>query len=71
MNQLSRQKVGQRIEFQALGCNALQPEGRTIFASGEFARRCPSEFVPIGEFVLRGFGSARAVFGLADEGDPS
>jgi adenylate cyclase len=41
--------------------------GRTILASDEFARRCPSEFVPVGEFDLPGFESARRVFGLPDE----
>ena len=40
---------------------------RTILASDEFARRCPSEFVPIGEFDFGGFAAARTVFGLNDE----
>jgi adenylate cyclase len=41
--------------------------GRTILASDEFARHCPSEFVPVGDFDLAGFASAQAVFGLEDE----
>ena len=40
---------------------------RTILASGEFAEQCPSEFVPAGDFDLKGFASAHAVFGLAEE----
>jgi hypothetical protein len=40
---------------------------RTTLASDEFARRCPSEFAPIGEFDFAGFASARTVFGLNDE----
>jgi len=40
---------------------------RTILASDEFARQCPSEFMPVGEFDLKGFGSLQAVFGLEDE----
>jgi adenylate cyclase len=40
---------------------------RTVLASDEFARQCPSEFVPVGEFDLAGFATARAVFGLHDE----
>jgi len=41
--------------------------GRTIVASDEFARRLPARFVPIGEFVLQGFETPRAVYGLRDE----
>jgi adenylate cyclase len=41
--------------------------GRTILASDEFARQCPSEFVAVGEFDLAGFASTRKVFGLQDE----
>jgi adenylate cyclase len=40
---------------------------RTILVSDEFAQQCPSEFVPVGEFDLKGFATARAVFGLAEE----
>ena len=43
--------------------------GRTILASDEFARHFPSEFAPVGEFALRGFGTARMVFGLKDEAE--
>jgi adenylate cyclase len=41
--------------------------GRAILASGDFARRCPGELVPVGEFALRGFDAAQRVYGLADE----
>ena len=37
---------------------------RTILASDEFAGHCASHLVPVGEFELRGFGGACAVFGL-------
>ena len=45
--------------------------GRTILASDEFARHCSTQFVPVGEFELRGFGVARPVFGLAEEANPT
>jgi adenylate cyclase len=41
--------------------------GRTILASDEFARQCPSEFIAVGEFDLAGFATTRKVFGLHDE----
>lgn len=41
--------------------------GRTILVSNQFAKRFPSEFVPVGEFALRGFETSQAVFGLKDE----
>jgi len=44
---------------------------RTILASSDFARQCPSDFVPVGDFDLAGFATARSVFGLEDEVDPS
>jgi adenylate cyclase len=46
--------------------------GRTVLASGAFADHCEDEFAPVGTFVLRGFGTARTIFGLKDEalGDP-
>jgi adenylate cyclase len=44
---------------------------RTILASDEFARQCASDFVPAGQFDLAGFATARSVFGLADELEPS
>jgi adenylate cyclase len=44
--------------------------GRTILASDQFAGRSPSQFVPVGEFSLRGFETSQAVFGLKDETNP-
>ena len=41
--------------------------GRTVLASGAFADHCEGEFAPVGTFVLRGFGTARTIFGLKDE----
>jgi adenylate cyclase len=41
--------------------------GRAILASEHFARHCPQDFRPIGQFSLAGFGSPQAVFGTADE----
>jgi len=48
---------------------AHRPKCRAILASDEFARQCPAEFVPVGEFDLK--GSARAVFGVAEEAEQS
>jgi adenylate cyclase len=67
---------GNRLDFTCIGpavnlaarIEKLASElGRTILASDEFARHCSSQFLPVGEFELRGFGIARAVSGLADE----
>jgi adenylate cyclase len=44
--------------------------GRTILASDAFADHCEDEFASIGTFVLRGFGTARTIFGLKDEARP-
>jgi class 3 adenylate cyclase len=71
---------GNRLDFTCIGpavnlaarIEKLTSElGRTILASDEFARHCSSHLVPVGEFELRGFGVARAVFGLAEEGNPT
>lgn len=45
--------------------------GRTVLSSEEFARHCPSDFVPVGEFSLAGLSAVQTVFGLADEADRS
>jgi adenylate cyclase len=67
---------GDRLDFTCIGpavnlaarLEKLAGElGRVTLASAEFARHCPSEVVPIGEFKLRGFGAPQIVFGLADE----
>jgi adenylate cyclase len=70
-NRLDFTCIGPAVNLAARIEKLTSDAGRTILASDEFARHCQSEFVPIGEFVLRGFGTARAVFGLADEGDPA
>ena len=69
---------GDRLDFTCIGpavnlaarIEKLTGElGRIILASDEFARHFPSEFVSVGEFVLRGFGIAREVFALDDEAE--
>ena len=71
---------GNRLDFTCIGpavnlaarIEKLTSElGRTILASDEFAGHCSSHLVPVGEFELRGFDVARAVFGLAEEGNPT
>jgi adenylate cyclase len=70
---------GNRLDFTCIGpavnlaarIEKVSGEiGRTILASEEFARHFPSRLAPVGEFVLRGFETARTVFGLADEAGP-
>jgi len=70
---------GNRLDFTCIGpavnlaarIEKLTSElGRTILASDEFACHCSAQFVPIGEFELRGFGIARPVFGLVEEAIP-
>ena len=70
---------GNRLDFTCIGpavnlaarIEKLTGESqRTILASHEFARHFPSQFASIGEFALRGFGTARPVFGLTDEAAP-
>jgi adenylate cyclase len=41
--------------------------GHSILASAEFTRHCPEALVPVGEFSLRGFSAAQAVFGLPED----
>jgi adenylate cyclase len=41
--------------------------GHTILVSDQFAKHFQSEFVPVGEFSLRGFNTPQSVFGLKDE----
>jgi adenylate cyclase len=43
---------------------------RTVLASADFARYCPTGLTAIGAFALPGFGAAHDVFGLADEARP-
>ena len=71
---------GSRLDFTCIGpavnlaarIEKLSSElGRTIMASDEFARHCSTQFMPVGEFELRGFSFARPVFGLAEEANPT
>ena len=45
---------------------ALEDVAAAILSSEEFARHCPGEFAPLGEFTLPGFSAAQLVFGLDD-----
>jgi adenylate cyclase len=66
---------GNRLDFTCIGpavnCAARIEKltsqlGRAVLASGEFARHCAGEFVPLGEFRLAGFSAPQMVFGLED-----
>jgi adenylate cyclase len=82
LGEVSYGNIGSRNRFK-FGCVgpamnlAARIEGltgrlhRAILASDEFARQCPSEFMPVGEFDLKGFATARNVFGLIDEMEQS
>jgi adenylate cyclase len=67
---------GNRLDFTCIGravnlaarIEKLTGEmKRTMLASEEFARHVPSKLVPVAEFLPRGFGTTRTVFGLEDE----
>jgi adenylate cyclase len=67
---------GNRLDFTCIGpavnltarieklCSGL---GRTILASDEFARHCPTKFVSVGDFALPGINVRQTVFGLEGE----
>jgi len=66
---------GNRLDFTCIGpavnCAARIEKltsqlGRSVLASGEFARHCAAEFTPLGEFRLAGFSAPQLVFGLED-----
>lgn len=66
-NRLKFTCVGPAMNLAARIEGLTSPLHRAILASDEFARQCPSEFVPVGEFELKGLATARAVFGLEEE----
>jgi adenylate cyclase len=66
-NRLKFTCVGPAMNLAARIEGLTSPLHRAILASDEFARQCPSEFVPVGEFDLKGFATTRTVFGLEEE----
>ena len=66
-NRLDFTCIGPAVNFAARIEKLTGQLGRAILASEEFARHCPGEFAPLGEFELPGFSSAQLVFGLEDE----
>lgn len=66
-NRLEFTCVGPAINLAARLERLTSRLDRTILASDEFARHCPSDFEPVGEFDLAGFASGRTVFGLKDD----
>jgi adenylate cyclase len=66
-NRLDFTCIGPAVNFAARIEKLTGQLGRTILASGEFARHCPGEFSALGEFTLPGFSAAQSVFGLEDE----
>jgi len=70
-NRLKFTCVGQAMNLAARIEALTSPLHRTILASHEFAQQSPSRFVPVGEFQLKGFATARTVFGLEEEKEQS
>ena len=73
---------GNRLDFTCIGpavksgCPHRKTDQRIGSADNpaaptSFAGTSSSHLVPVGEFELRGFDVARAVFGLAEEGNPT
>jgi adenylate cyclase len=69
---------GNRLDFTAIGPavnlaarleTLARDLNRTVIASGDFARTCPQEFVPLGARPLRGLAAPQEAFGLAAEGN--
>jgi adenylate cyclase len=66
-NRLDFTCIGPAVNFAARMEKLAGELGRGILASGEFARHCPGDFTPLGEFTLAGFSESQLVFGLEDE----
>ncbi|MGE5200432.1 MAG: adenylate/guanylate cyclase domain-containing protein [Acidobacteriota bacterium] len=67
---------GNRLDFTCIGpavnlaarIEALAGRlGRTVLASGDFARHCGGDLVSVGAFTLPGFRAAQTIFGRRDE----
>jgi adenylate cyclase len=65
-NRLDFTCIGPAVNFAARIEKLAAQLGRAIVASEEFARHCPGEFAPLGEFNLAGFSAPQLVFGLED-----
>jgi adenylate cyclase len=65
-NRLDFTCIGPAVNFAARMEKLAGELGRGILASGEFARQCPGEFTPLGEFAFAGFSEPQRVFGLED-----
>ncbi len=70
---------GNRLDFTCIGpavnlaarIETLTGQlGHAILASGEFARYCPGEFTPIGQFAFAGFSAPQTVFHLTEPPHP-
>jgi adenylate cyclase len=66
-NRLDFTCIGPAVNFAARMEKLAGELGRGILASGEFARHCPGEFTPLGEFALAGFSEPQRIFGLESE----
>jgi adenylate cyclase len=67
---------GSRLDFTCIGPSvnlAARIEkltgklGRTVLVSGDMARHCREETMPVGDFALAGFSAPQTVYGLTDE----
>jgi adenylate cyclase len=65
-NRLDFTCIGPAVNFAARLEKLTGQLGRVILASEDFARHCPGEFAPLGEFNLAGFSAPQSVFGLQD-----
>src|SRR6202011_4693378 len=59
-NRLDFTCIGPAVNLAARIGETNRRGRRVILASSQFARNCPHELMPVGEFALRGFGAAHA-----------
>jgi adenylate cyclase len=65
-NRLDFTCVGPAVNLAARLEKVAAGLGRAVVASADFARNCPREFTPLGEFAVAGFAAPQMVFGLGD-----